>query len=66
VQVLNKLGKPEENAKLRAPADSGSAKEAVVHEESVCTVTGSAGFRWWGTWGPGVVGGPMCGYKMFR
>jgi len=26
----------------------------------------SAGFRWWGTWGPGVVGGPLCGYKMFR
>ena len=40
VQVLNKLGKPEENAKLLAPANSSSAKEAVVHEESVCTVTG--------------------------
>jgi len=40
VQVLNKLGKPEENAKLQAPANSSSAKEAVVHEESVCTVTG--------------------------
>jgi len=26
----------------------------------------SAGFRWWGAWGPGVVGGPMCGYKMSR
>ena len=26
----------------------------------------SAGFRWWGAWGPGVVGGPKCGYKMFR
>jgi len=26
----------------------------------------SAGFRWWGAWGPGVVGGPMCGCKMFR
>ena len=23
-----------------------------------------AGFRWWGAWGLGVVGGPMCGYKM--
>ena len=46
-----KLGKPEENAKIRAPADSGSAKEAVVHEESVCTVTGSAGFRRWGALG---------------
>jgi len=22
----------------------------------------SAGFRWWGAQGPGVVGGPMCGY----
>jgi len=40
VLVLNKLGKPEENAKLQAPANSSSAKEAVVHEESVCTVTG--------------------------
>jgi len=26
----------------------------------------SVGFRWWGAWGPGVVGGPMCGHKMFR
>ena len=40
MQVLNKLGKPEENAKLQAPANSSSAKEAVVHEESVCTATG--------------------------
>ena len=34
------VGKPEENAKLQAPANSSSAKESVVHEESVCTVTG--------------------------
>ena len=26
----------------------------------------SAGFRWWGSWGPGVVRGPMCGHRMFR
>jgi len=26
----------------------------------------SAGFRWWGAWGPGVVRGPMCGYRIFR
>jgi len=38
-RCFKKLGKPEEIAKLQAPADSGSAKEAVVHEESVCTVT---------------------------
>jgi len=25
----------------------------------------SAGFRWWGAWGPDVVGGPIGGYKMF-
>jgi len=25
----------------------------------------SAGFKWWGAWSPGLVGGPMCGYKMF-
>jgi len=27
---------------------------------------GSAGFRWWGSCGPGVVRGYMCGYNMFR
>jgi len=26
----------------------------------------SPGFRWWGAWGPDVVGGPMCGYKLSR
>ena len=26
----------------------------------------SAGFRWWGAWDPGVVGGSMCGYRIFR
>jgi len=26
----------------------------------------SAGFRWWGAQGPDVVGGPMCGYRIFR
>jgi len=26
----------------------------------------SAGFRWWGARGPGMVGGPMCGYRIFR
>ena len=26
----------------------------------------SAGFRWWGARGPGVVGGPMCWYRIFR
>jgi len=25
----------------------------------------SAGFGWWGAWGPGAVGGPMCGYRIF-
>ena len=26
----------------------------------------SVGFRCWGACGPGLVGGPMCGYKIFR
>jgi len=26
----------------------------------------SAGFRCWGAWCPGVVGGPMCVYRIFR
>jgi len=26
----------------------------------------SARFKWWGVRGPGAVGGPMCGYRIFR
>ena len=26
----------------------------------------SAGLGWWVVWGPGVVGGPMCRYRIFR
>jgi len=31
-----------------------------------CLLQGSAGFRWWEAWDPGVVGSPMCGYRIFR
>jgi len=33
---------------------------------SMYVVTRSAGCRLWGACGPGVVGGPMCGYRIFR
>jgi len=36
----------------------------IANFAGTCTV--SAGFRWWGAWRQGVVGGPMCGYKIFR
>jgi len=34
--------------------------------ESNVLSSASAGFRWWGSWGQGVVGGPMCRYRIFR
>jgi len=41
-------------------------KETSASDEACEDENSSAGFRWWGAWGPGVVGDPMCGYKMFR
>jgi len=40
LQVLDILGSPEDIAKQNAPVDSGSVKEAAVHEEAVCKVRG--------------------------
>ena len=38
--MLDILGSPEDIAKQNAPVDSGSVKEAAVHEEAVCKVRG--------------------------
>jgi len=33
------------------------------YESYLYSTIGSAGFRWWD---PGVEGGPMCGYRIYR
>jgi len=38
----------------------------IKRADQISAIVVSAGFRWWGPAGPGVVGGPMCGYKIFR
>jgi len=60
--VLTKWAVKEHKWRISYAWVLGQFTEQAVHY----SMKTSAGFRWWGARGPDVVGGPMCGYRIFR